>query len=163
VPATIATAEEGDCNGKEAIVAIVAGYDIMARTYSAAPGIAPRFRPTPVFGPFGAAAAAGKLLKLDGYQLTSALGFAANFSSGFTEGWTSGTSEIRLQPGVASRNGIMAALLAGAGGTAAETTLEGDYGFYRAFVGSDYDLEPLTAGLGETYLIKNTKSKQYPI
>ena len=163
VPATIAIAEEQGSTGEEAITALVAGYDLMARTYSAAPTIAPRFRPTPVFGPFGAAAAAGKLLRLDEDQLTSALGLAANFSSGFTEGWTCGTTEIRLQPGIASRNGIMAALLARAGGTAAETTLEGEYGFYKAFAGTDYTLDPITTDLGKIFLIKNTKSKQYPI
>ncbi|MFC1981684.1 MmgE/PrpD family protein [Chloroflexota bacterium] len=64
MPATIAIAEEQGSTGEETITALVAGYDLMARTYSVAPTIAPRFRPTLVFGPFGAAA--GKLLRLGG-------------------------------------------------------------------------------------------------
>ena len=51
------------------------------------PNIAPRFRAVGAYGPFGAAAIAGKLLKLNEDQLTSALGHAANLAAGLAQFW----------------------------------------------------------------------------
>lgn len=162
IPAALATSEEEGSSGAEVITAIVAGYDVMGRLFLAAPNIVPRFRALSVFGPFGAAAAAGKLLKLNEDQLTNALGYAANLSSGFLECWTTGTMEGKFHTGIASRNGIMAATLAREGATAAEKSLEGKSGFYQAFAGTTEGLDAATADLGKRFLIMDAKSKVYP-
>jgi hypothetical protein len=70
----------------------------MGRVYLGGRDMPAKFRSTPVFGPFGAAAAAGKLLKLDEDQLTSALGFAANFAGGMTQCWLDGTKSRSRDP-----------------------------------------------------------------
>ena len=85
IPAVLAISEEKNSIGSEVITAVVVGYEIMGRVYLAAPHIVPRFRGVSVFGPLGAAAACGRLLRLNGDQLVNALGYAANLSSGITE------------------------------------------------------------------------------
>lgn len=162
LPATIAVAEQEGSSGAEAITALVAGYDIFARIFWGAPSIIPRFRATPVVGPLGAAAAAGKLLRLDEDQLTNALGYAANFSSGFPECYTAGTMESRFHAPMASRNGITAAILAQAGAIASEKSLEGEAGFYQAFAGTTEVLDATTTDLGKRFLIMETTYKPFP-
>lgn len=163
MPAAFATSEEEGRSGAEVITAIVAGYDVMGRLYWGAPNIVPRFRGVSVFGPFGAAAASGKLLKLNEGQLINAFGYAANLSSGLAECWNAGTMEGKFHNGLASRNGIMAATLGREGATAAEKTLEGKSGFYQAFAGTVPDTHTVTAELGKRFLIMEAKTKVYPV
>ena len=164
IPAAFAgSEEEGGRTGAEVITAIVAGYEVMGRVYLGAPHIVPRFRGVSVFGPFGAAAACGKLFRLNEDQLTNAFGYAANLSSGFAEGWIAGTMEGKFHNGLASRNGIMATILGREGVTAAEKSLEGQSGFYQAFAGTAPDINTLTAELGKRFLIMETKCKTYPV
>jgi len=163
VPTAFAVAEQESRSGKELITALVAGYEVMGRVYLGGRGMPAKFRGTPVFGPFGAAAAAGKLLKLNEDQLTSALGFTANFAGGLTQCWLDGTMEGNFHAGVAARNGITAAMLAKAGAIASEKALEGDCGFYQAFSGSLNNAGDAVSGLGERFLIMETCYKPYPV
>ena len=163
IPAALAISEAENRSGSEVITAIVAGYDVMGRVFLGAPDIVPRFRGVPVFGPFGAAAASGKLLGLGEDQLTHALGYAANLSSGFAECWRAGTMEGKFHNGLASRNGVMAALLAREGVNAAETSLEGESGFYQAFARTAPDINAMTSGFGKKFLIMEARSKVYPV
>ena len=71
--------------------------------------------------------------------------------------------EGRFQVGLASRNGIMAAILAKEGAIAAETTFNGEAGFYQAFAGTTSVAEEATADLGKRFLIMDSTSKTYPI
>jgi 2-methylcitrate dehydratase PrpD len=159
----LAIAEEEGASGAELITAIVAGYEAMARVSRAKEGITPRFRGLPIFGPFGAAAAAGKLLKLNENEMTYALGHAANSSSGLNECWLSGTMESKFHSGLAARNGITAAILARAGVDAAETALDGNMGFYKAFAGTNEGLDAGLAGMGKRFMIMEAKYKLYPV
>jgi 2-methylcitrate dehydratase PrpD len=161
--AALAVAEEENRSGAELITAVISGYDIMARISLAKRTITPRFRGLPLFGPFGASAAAGKLMDLDEDQLTSALGFAANSSSGLNECWMAGTMEARFHGGLASRNGLTAAILARAGGKAAETALDGEAGFYQAFAGTSEGIDAALVDLGKRFMIMEAKYKRYPV
>jgi 2-methylcitrate dehydratase PrpD len=138
---------------------------MMGRIYLGAPSnsIIPRFRGVPVFGPFGAAATAGKLLKLNEDQLTSALAYGANFASGLTECWIAGTMEGFFHGGMAARNGMMAANLAKLGAIASEITLEGNRGFYQAFAGTTEEVNNALLGLGKRYLTMEVTYKPYPV
>ena len=78
-------------------------------------------------GVFGAAAAAGKLLALDEQKMRGALGIAATQSAGLREMF--GSMCKSLHPGCASRNGLMAALLAAQGFTSSEQAIEAPRGF----------------------------------
>jgi len=103
------------------------------------------------------------LFRLSEYQLTNALGYAANLSSGLAECWIAGTMEGKFHTGLASRNGIMAAILGREGATAAEKSLEGKSGFYQAFAGTTEGLEAATADLGKRFVIMDGKCKVYPV
>jgi 2-methylcitrate dehydratase PrpD len=163
VPTAIAMAEQEGSSGAELITALVIGYDVMGRIFLGGPNIRQGFRTGSVFGPFGAAAVAGKLLKLSENQLTNALNTAANFASGLGQWGVDGTKERDFFDGLAARNGIIAASLAKEGVAAAENSLEGEKGFYQAFVGTSHAAELAAQDLGKRFLIMEARYKPYPV
>jgi 2-methylcitrate dehydratase PrpD len=163
VPTAIAVSEQEKSSGADLISALVAGYDVMGRIHLGGPNIAPRFRGLGSLGPFGAAAAAGKLMKLNEDQFTHALGYAANFSSGLTQCWIAGTMEGNFHGGIAAKNGIAAVNLAKAGAVAAENTLEGERGFYNAFAGTTEEASQVLVDLNKRFLIMEASYKPYPV
>lgn len=148
VSAALATAERVTASGREFIAAVVAGCEMMARLSEAMnPALRDRgFHTTPTCGVFGAAIAAGRLLRLDAAGLVSALGLAGAQASGLMEMYGP-SMQKRFNPGPAARNGVAAALMAEMGFTGAATIFDGERGFCRAF-GEGADLERLTRGLG---------------
>lgn len=164
-PAALAIAERNGNSGKEVITAIVAGYEIVgALDREVSAYTTPRgFRASPCFGIFGSAAAASKLLKLSEEETTSALGFAAAFAGGTLECFAAGTMEWRFEVGVASREGIMAALIAKNGGKAAPTAIEGPTGYLKAFANTNEMAEKIVAQLGKKWEIMNAGFKPYPV
>jgi 2-methylcitrate dehydratase PrpD len=163
VPAALAVAEAEGRSGAEVLLALVLGYEIVGRVYMGGPRMLPRFRASGVAGTVGAAATAAKLLRLDTTRTMHALGCGAVFAHGFGQGFLSGTNEVKLNVGMASRNGVSAALLAHHGASASALAFEGDAGFYRAFDGSLEDIGEATRGLGERYLIEDTVYKECPV
>ena len=114
---------------------------------------------TSTCGVFGAAAAAGKVLKLDEKRFAHALGIAATQASGLVE--MLGSMARVLNAGFAARNGLNAALLAAQGFAGPARPLEGLRGFMNVF-GGNKDLEALTAGLGADWEMRNVACKPYP-
>lgn len=163
LPAALAIADEFGGSGADLIDAIAVGYEIVGRIYLGGPGMLPKFRATGVAGTIAAAATAARMLRLDENQTVNALGCAAVFASGFGAGFLTGTMDVKLNVGMACRNGVTAALLARAGATASPLAFEGEAGFYQAFVGSIEQAGAATAGLGERYLIEDTIYKEFPI
>jgi len=91
--------------------------------------------------------------------LNCALVHAATQSAGLVESLGSMSKSIGV--GNAARNGLAGALFAEAGFTAAESAIEGKYGF--AAVASDtVDLGKITDGLGERWEILDNAYKPYP-
>jgi 2-methylcitrate dehydratase PrpD len=163
VPAALAIADEFGGSGADLIAATAIGYEVIGRIYLGGPGMLPRFRATGVAGTIASAAAAAKMLKLNEAQTVNALGCAAIFASGFGAGFLSGTMDVKLNVGMACRNGEMAALLAHAGATASPLAFEGEAGFYRAIAGSVEHVGAATDALGARYLIEDTIYKEFPI
>lgn len=163
VPSALALAEAEGRSGAEVLAALVVGYEVVGRVYLGGPRMLPRFRASGVAGTVGAAATAAKLLRLDAIGIRHALGCAAVFAHGFGQGYLSGTNEVKLNVGMASRNGLSAAMLARHGATASALAFEGDAGFYRAFDGSLEDVGEATRDLGERYLIEDTVYKECPV
>ncbi|CAN7767908.1 MmgE/PrpD family protein [Caballeronia sp. LjRoot31] len=163
VPAALAIAEQEGGSGADFIAAVVAGYEITGRVYLGGPGMLPKFRATGVAGTIGAAAAAARMLALDAERTRHALGCAAVFASGFGAGFLSGTMEVKLNVGMACRNGVSAALLAQAGATASDLAFEGEAGFYLAMAGTTDHASAATQDLGERYLLGDTVYKEYPV
>ena len=163
VPAALSVAERQGATGQEFLSAVVAGYEIMNRIGEAATEshLLRGFFPTGTNGVFGAAAAAGNLLRLNEEQMTDALGIAGSQSSGMFEGIKEGRMTKRFGAGRAAQSGVMAADLAKLGFTGSTTVLEGEWGYLRAY--SDRaDLSCLTEKLGERFTIAETTFKPYP-
>ena len=153
VSAALAVAEREGSTGAEFVAAVVGGCEMLARA-SAATNISLRnrgFHTTPVCGVFGAAVAAGMLLRLSPAQMVSALGLAGAQASGLMEMYGP-SMQKRFNPGPAARNGVTAALMASLGYTGAATIFEGERGFCQAFSNS-VDLDALTRGLGSEFPI----------
>jgi hypothetical protein len=174
-PGALAVLEEAEASGKDLITAIVAGYEVQERlTGDYSPSIMARgFHPGAVFGIFGAAVAAAKLLALDEDQLNAAIGLCVSLASGNSQGTRSGGQIPR--EAASSRNAILAVLLARSGVKGGEDTLEGDAGFYTSFVGNNKgnlsyvfrgpkttSLDLITEGLGSRWEILDTFHKVYP-
>ncbi len=130
----LAVADYTGATGKQLLVALAAGCEMMERASKATnPSLRNRgFHTTPTCGVFGATVAAGKLLKLTPDKLTSALGLAGAQASGLMEMYGP-SMQKRFNPGPTARNGVTAALMAQLGFTGADTIFEGERGFLKAF------------------------------
>lgn len=149
--AALAAADHAGASGKQLLVALAAGCEMMERMSKATnPSIRNRgFHTTPTCGVFGATIAAGKVLRLSKDKLVSALGMAGAQASGLMEMYGP-SMQKRFNPGPAARNGVTAALMAQLGFTGADTILEGERGFLKAFSDKTQP-EALTDKLKESY------------
>jgi len=154
-------AERRAASGAEVVHAFTLGVEVACRAGLAlGPGhYNGGWHITSTCGVLGAAAACAKLLGLDAQQLTWALGIAATQASGINE--MMGSQSKGLSVGFAARNGLMAALLAQQGFTAAETALEGRRGFVQV-LGPTGNSAALLSGLGSTWELMHTAYKSYP-
>lgn len=162
IPAALATAEREGSSGAELIAAIVAGYEVAIRIGEAVGSSHYQYwHTTGTCGTFGAAAAAGKLLGLGKEEQVWALGSAGTQASGLWEFLVEGAMSKQLHPAKAAGNGLLSALLAQKGFTAASRILEGEKGFCRA-TAKDFDLVKVTEGLGKgEYRILSTSFKAH--
>jgi 2-methylcitrate dehydratase PrpD len=146
-PASLAIAETRRASGKQLLTAQVAAYEVMGKLHSCADERA-GWHPTPVFGSFGSAAAAAKLLGLDTGKMQVAFGIAASEASGIS--LHSGTMTKPFHAGHGARNGVVAAMLAARGFTANREVLDG--AFFETFFGKDLsDDWRMTATLGNPF------------
>jgi 2-methylcitrate dehydratase PrpD len=160
-----AVEEREGYTGKQILESVIAGYEIVGPLDRVVSGrTTPRgFRASPIFCIFGSACAASKLLGLSEEETANAIGFAAAFASGTLECFAAGTMEWRFEVGIASREGIMAALLAKQGAKSAPTAIEGKTGFLRAFSDSTEGSDSLTRDLGKTWSIMSAGFKPFPV
>ncbi len=163
IPAALAVGEEVDASGADLLVAIVLGYDVVARAYLGGPGMLPRFRASGVPGAVGASAAAARMLGLSAAQTANALGLSTMFASGFGEGFLAGTTDVKLNVAWASRSGVSAAQLARCGATAAPSAFEGKSGYFNAFANSAERAGEAIRDLGQRFLIEDTVYKERPV
>ena len=91
------------------------------------------FRPTPVCGPFGLAAAVCRVRGLSTEVTANALAIACNHAAGLRRTGGGDTSAIRIQSGTAVRLGLAAVELAVLGVRGDQEALEGAGGFLSAF------------------------------
>ncbi len=169
VPTALAVAEKEGSSGKDFLVAVIAGYDMMTRVGNALNSGTARmnhhrsgFHATGTTGVFGTCLAASKLFRLDPDQTVSALGTAASYASGILGSSASPGSETwKTHTGMAAQNGISAALLAQKGLKGPANTLEGEVGFLKPFGWGKYDLGQLEEDLGKTYRIMGSAFKLY--
>lgn len=160
VPAVLAVAPKSGSSGADMIAAIVAGYEVMVRIGRAVmPGLAKRgFHITAMTAPFGAAAAAARLMRLDAGQTAAALGIAGDLGAGMQEALFRSYAAGKLAVGRSTQAGIMAAELAADGMAGAPAFLEGPEGFFRA-VSDEIHADLVCAGLGAEFEISEVGFK----
>ena len=162
--AALAVAEREDRNAQEFLAAVAVGVDVSVRI-----GMTMRpahfdagFHPTGTLNCFGAAAAAGRLVRLPAARMQAAFGLAAEQAAGLTEYRRRGPLEMTAFHGaLASSSGVRAADLAAAGMPAPPAPLEGPNGLLHA-MSPRRDLSPLLEGLGSTFAIGATEYKPFP-
>ena len=110
--------------------AILAGYEAMTRLGRAIDGPAILYRgiwPTYFAAPFGIAAVAARLFRLDARQTANALALALTFAAPGVGHHNAATTSRWLAVGNAARNGLAAAQAAQAGFTSDLNLLDGDF------------------------------------
>ncbi len=163
--ATLAAAEAEPADGAAVALAYLLGFEVGAAIGTAVnPGHYTRgWHATATLGTLGCAAAAARLLALEAGPTRHALGLAASLASGVKENFGSMTKPYHA--GHAARNGLLAALLAREGLTAAETALDGRQGLLAAAGGCPGDaLAAALEGLGQRWhvLESGVAVKAYP-
>ncbi|HET7627756.1 MAG TPA: MmgE/PrpD family protein, partial [Bacillales bacterium] len=113
---------------------------------------------TATCGTFGAAAAVAKLLRLNEEQIIHTLGNAGTQAAGLWEFIEDGAMSKQLHPAKAAYNGVISAVLAEKGFTAARKILEGDRGFFQA-MSEEPDAGKVTDQLGKTFKIMENSFK----
>ena len=174
LPAAVAAAEATRCSGREFLVGVVAGYEVMQRLAADfVPTLMARgFHAGAVFSIFGAAVATSKILGSNASQVHGALAQCVNLASGNLEGGRSGGRSVR--EGAAVRNALLAVGMARQGVPGGETAFEGEAGFFHAYAGNNEGhlihsfsgktmakLTDITAGLGEQWLFLDTLYRIY--
>jgi 2-methylcitrate dehydratase PrpD len=170
IPAALAVAEREHADGRAFLAAVTIGYEAAFRIGETVnPAHYYFFHPTGTVATFGAAAAAGSLLKLTADQMVNALGTAGTQAAGLWEFNADGAMSKHLHPGKAAMNGVLAADLARAGFTGATRILEGARGFFEAMsrgpvshqTAPHYDASRITDGLGVRWKIGENGYKLY--
>ncbi len=137
LPPAFAIAERDGLSGRELLAAIIAGCEVATRI-----GIGldyPVFRKRGwhgpgILGPFGAAAAVGRLLRFDPDTMARAFGLAGSQAAGTFAAW--GTPTVKFHQCRGALSGLMAALLAQQNFVATKEFLTAaDGGLYNTYTG----------------------------
>ena len=163
-PAAFALAEREHRSGRDFLTALTLGYELVCRIGAAQTNAVETERGIhnpAANGPFGAAAAAARLLGLDAEHTAGALGVAGSHCGGLTEFAWDGAMTKRLHLGRAAQLGLESALLARAGFTGPTTVLEGRYGYFNAYSPAPKG-ELLLDRLGEQWMLEGLVVKAYP-
>ncbi|MFQ5995246.1 MAG: MmgE/PrpD family protein [Acidiferrobacterales bacterium] len=164
VPAALAAAEMARVGGREAVAAIIAGYEVQIRLSLA---LVPKdhydrgFHPTATCGTFGAAAAAARVFGLSPDQVVSAFGICLSQAAGTMQYLVDGAWTKRSHVGHAAMSGLIAAALAREGFKGPAEAIEGKAGFLHAYAPNPVS-ENAIAGLGDTYETMGIAVKPYP-
>jgi 2-methylcitrate dehydratase PrpD len=171
IPAAFVAAETEGVSGRDFIAGLAAGYEVMERMAADfIPTVMARgFHAGPVFGIFGAAVAAAKIMRFTGDQVNDTIGLCVNLAGGNLE-------SRGLREGAAVRNAMLAVALAKQGHRGGETSLEGNAGFYHAYAGNNKghltysfagdthtSLDKITANLGKEWMLLETLYRIYSI
>lgn len=155
----LAVAQALGASGRDLLVAAVAGYEVGIRVGEFLGRSHYRvFHTTGTAGTLAAAAAVGRLLKLDATRMLNAFGSAGTQAAGLWEFLRDAADSKQLHTAKAAADGLMAAYLAQSGFTGAQRILEGPQGM-AAGMSSDADPARLTDGLGTRWALAETSFK----
>jgi 2-methylcitrate dehydratase PrpD len=163
MPPALAIAERDGLNGRALLTALAAGCEVTTRV-----GVGtdyPKFRARGwhgpgIFGPFGAAAAVGSLLKFDAETMARAFGLAGSQAAGTFAAW--GTPTVKFHQCRGALSGLMAALLAQQKFVATHEFLSAkDGGLYNTYVDGGKP-ELAVAGLGTHWELERIAMRLWP-
>lgn len=159
-PAALAVAQAIGASGRELLAASVAGYEVGIRVGEFLGRSHYRiFHTTATAGTLAAAAAVGRLLKLDAAQMLHAFGSAGTQSAGLWEFLRDAADSKQLHTAKAASDGLLAAYLAQDGFTGAQHILEGPQGLAAGMSRGDADPAKLTDRLGTRWALAETSFK----
>jgi aconitate decarboxylase len=156
-------------SGSDFLLSMIVGYEVGPRVGLALYGphvLSQGWHSGTVFGPAAAAAAVGRLIGLSASQIEDAFGIACTQACGLMSAQF-GSEVKRMQHGFASRNGLLAALLARGGYVGIKGVFEQEYGgFLKQFsLGNGktppYVLSEITKELGQTWTTDGVRVKPY--
>ncbi len=152
-------------SGRDFLEAVIAGCETGPRVGLALHGaqmLSRGWHSGSVFGTHAAAAGVGKLLRLDAARFEDALGLAATQSSGLMAAQYEAMSK-RMHHGLASRNGLYAAMLAEGGYTGIKRVFEREYGGFLSTFGEGHepDASQIASELGTRWEVERIVIKSY--
>ena len=160
-PPALACAQSISASGEDFLLAAIAGYEVgirvgefLGRSHYKV------FHTTGTAGTIAAAAAVGRLLKLNPSQMLNAFGSAGTQSAGLWEFLRDAADSKQLHTAHAASTGLMSAYLAQSGFTGAQHILEGKQGL-AAGMSSDADPSKLTDQLGIRWALAETSFKYH--
>src|SRR5437764_11868203 len=163
IPPALAIAERDGASGRDLLVAIAAGCEATTRI-----GIGldyPAFRAKGwhgpgVLGPFGAAAAVGRLRRFDADTMARAFGLAGSQAAGTFAAW--GTPTVKFHQCRGALSGVMAALLAEQDFVATREFLTAtDGGLYNVYANGGRP-DAVIAGLGQRWELLEIALRLWP-
>ncbi|MHB8992137.1 MAG: MmgE/PrpD family protein [Chloroflexota bacterium] len=163
VPPALAIAERESASGRDLLVALASGFETTTRIgigldYQAFLGNG--WHGPGVIGPFGAAAAAGKLLGFAPDRMATAFGLAGSQAAGTYAAW--GTPTVKFHQCRGALSGLLAALLAQQGFVATRQFLTAPRGgLYPTYCDGGHP-EAVTAGLGERWELEQVALRLWP-
>jgi len=163
VPPALAIAERDDLSGRDLLVAIAAGCEVATRVGLGwdFPEARKRGWHGPgIIGPFGAAAAVGRLIGLDGDAMARAYGLAGSQAAGTFAAW--GTPTVKFHQIRGALSGLMAALLAQQKFVATREFLTAkDGGLYNTYTGGGKP-DAAVAELGARWELERIALRLWP-
>ncbi|MCM3562861.1 MmgE/PrpD family protein [Hydrogenophaga intermedia] len=160
-PPALAVAQSIGASGREFLAAVVAGYEVGIRVGEFLGRSHYRtFHTTATAGTLAAAAATGRLLRLDAAQMLHAFGSAGTQAAGLWEFLRDAADSKQLHCAHAASSGLASAYLARDGFTGARQILEGAQGL-AAGMSSDADPKRLTSRLGSRWATVETSFKYH--
>ena len=168
VPAALAIGEQQRLAGKAVLRAIVLGYDICARvllTLKPMPYLRSGHHAAATGQLFGAAAAAGALLKLNARQIRYMLSYAGQQTAGLYTMFRDPEhiEKAYAMGGMPAHNGTQAALMVAHGWTGVEDIFSGERDFFFTFAPEEVDRDEMIRGLGAEYEILRAGIKRWPV
>jgi len=158
-PPVLAVTQALGRSGRDLLTAAVAGYEVgirvgefLGRSHYKI------FHTTATVGTLAAAAAVGRLLKLDAGRMLHAFGSAGTQAAGLWEFLRDAADSKQLHTAKAAADGLLAAYLAREGFTGARRIFEGEQGM-AAGMSTDADPARLTDRLGERWALAETSFK----
>jgi 2-methylcitrate dehydratase PrpD len=163
MPPALAVAEGRGLAGRDLVTALAVGLEVTVRIARGIEYTTFRQRgwhSPGVIGPFGGAAAAGRILGLDPDRMRWAFGLAGSQAAGTFAQW--GTPTVKFHQARGAMAGLVAATMAGEGFRSSDEILtHPDGGIFSAYAGGG-DADRVIADLGEDWELERISMRLWP-